>query len=32
MHIIHNIIGAPKISQEDLDKNVSKFTVGPLPR
>jgi len=32
MHIIHNIVWVPKISQQDLDKNVSKFTVWPLPR
>lgn len=32
MHIIHNIIWTPKISQEDLDTNTSKFTVWPLPR
>lgn len=32
MHIIHNIIWAPKISQEDIDNNVSKFVVGPLPK
>ncbi|MBW7954343.1 DNA-directed RNA polymerase subunit alpha [Candidatus Gracilibacteria bacterium] len=32
MHIIHNIIGVPKISQENLDKNTSKFILGPLPR
>lgn len=32
MHIIHNIIWVPKISQEDLGTNVSKFVIGPLPR
>lgn len=32
MHIIHNIIWVPKISQENLDKNTSKFILGPLPR
>ena len=32
MHIIHNTIWVPKISQEDLGQNVSKFVVGPLPR
>ncbi len=32
MHIIHNIIWVPKISQDDLGNNVSKFVVGPLPR
>lgn len=32
MHIIHNIIWVPKISQQDLENNVSKFTLEPLPR
>lgn len=32
MHIIHNIIWVPKISQQDLEVNVSKFTLGPLPK
>ncbi len=32
MHIIHNIIWVPKISQENLGNNVSKFVIGPLPR
>ena len=32
MHIIHNIIWVPKISQQDLELNVSKFTLEPLPR
>lgn len=32
MHIIHNTIWVPKISQEDLGENTSKFVVGPLPR
>ena len=32
MHIIHNTIWVPKISQEDLGKNVSKFIIWPLPR
>lgn len=32
MHIIHNIIGAPKITQTDIDANSSSFTVGPLPK
>lgn len=31
MHIIHNTIGAPKITQKDLDENSSSFTVWPLP-
>jgi DNA-directed RNA polymerase subunit alpha len=32
MHIIHNTIGVPKITQKDLEQNVSVFTVGPLPK
>lgn len=32
MHIIHNTIGAPKITQNDLDWNISSFVVWPLPR
>lgn len=32
MHIIHNVIWVPKISQQDLDVNVSKFILGPLPK
>lgn len=32
MHIIHNIIWVPKISQQDLEVNVSKFALGPLPK
>lgn len=32
MHIIHNIIWVPKISQDNLESNVSKFVIGPLPR
>ncbi|PZM82200.1 DNA-directed RNA polymerase subunit alpha [Candidatus Gracilibacteria bacterium] len=32
MHIIHNTIGAPKITQKDLEKNISSFVIGPLPR
>lgn len=32
MHIIHNIIWVPKISQDNLESNVSKFIIGPLPR
>lgn len=31
MHIIHNTIGVPKILQESLVDNVSRFTVQPLP-
>lgn len=32
MHIIHNIIWVPKISQEDLDTSISKFVLAPLPK
>ncbi|MCH2189188.1 DNA-directed RNA polymerase subunit alpha [Candidatus Gracilibacteria bacterium] len=32
MHIIHNVIGVPKIVQKDGEGNVSFFIVGPLPR
>lgn len=32
MHIIHNTIGVPKITQKDLDTHVSAFVVGPLPK
>lgn len=32
MHIIHNVIWVPKISQQDLEVNVSKFILGPLPK
>lgn len=32
MHIIHNIIWVPKISQDDLGNNVSRFEIWPLPR
>ncbi len=32
MHIIHELIGVPKISQKDLDKNISTFEISPLPR
>lgn len=32
MHIIHNVIWAPKITQSDVETNVSSFTVGPLPK
>ncbi len=32
MHIIHNIVWAPKISQNDVEKNNSTFTITPLPR
>ncbi len=32
MHIIHNIIWVPKITQKDEKNNTSFFTVSPLPR
>lgn len=32
MHIIHNIIWVPKVTQEDIEKNISVFNLGPLPR
>lgn len=32
MHIIHNTIGVPKITQKDIETNVSTFTVWPLPK
>ncbi len=32
MHILHNIIGVPKVSQQDTEKNTSFFVIGPLPR
>ena len=32
MHIIHNIVGVPKIAQNDSAENTSVFSVGPLPR
>ncbi|MDD3145562.1 MAG: DNA-directed RNA polymerase subunit alpha, partial [Candidatus Gracilibacteria bacterium] len=32
MHIIHNTIGVPKITQKDLENNTSSFIVGPLPK
>ena len=32
MHIIHNLIWVPKISQKDIDSNTSTFEVSPLPR
>jgi len=32
MHIIHELIWVPKISQKDIDGNTSTFEVGPLPR
>lgn len=32
MHIIHNIIWLPKILEQNLEENVSKFNIWPLPR
>jgi len=32
MHIIHNTIGVPKITQKDIDTNIATFYVEPLPR
>ena len=32
MHIIHNIIGVPKISQKYLGENICSFVMGPLPK
>ena len=32
MHILHNIIWVPKVSQQDTEKNTSFFVVWPLPR
>ncbi len=32
MHIIHNIIGVPKITQNNLWENTSSFSIGPLPK
>lgn len=32
MHIIHNTIGVPKITQKDLETNTSSFSVWPLPK
>lgn len=32
MHILHNVIGVPKITQNDLGDNAAVFTMGPLPR
>lgn len=31
MHIIHNIIGVPKILQEVIDAHTAKFTIQPFP-
>ncbi len=32
MHIIHNEIGTPKISQKNIGDNTSSFGIWPLPR
>ncbi len=32
MHIVHELIWVPKISQKDIEENKSTFEVGPLPR
>lgn len=32
MHIIHNTIWVPKITQNDTNENVSSFVVWPLPK
>lgn len=32
MHIIHNVIGVPKIDQKDLENNISSFVLWPLPK
>lgn len=32
MHIIHNVIWVPKISQQDIEANTSKFILEPLPK
>ncbi|MCH8518958.1 DNA-directed RNA polymerase subunit alpha [Candidatus Gracilibacteria bacterium] len=32
MHILHNSIGLPKITQKDIKTNTTVFTMGPLPR
>lgn len=32
MHIIHNVIWVPKISQQDTWKHISKFTIWLLPK
>ena len=31
MHIIHSLIGVPKISRKSIGVNEECFTVGPLP-
>jgi len=32
MHILHNVIGVPKITQNNVDENSAVFTMSPLPR
>ncbi len=32
MHILHNTIGVPKITQNNIDEYTSVFTMSPLPR
>ena len=32
MHILHNVIGVPKITQNNSDENTAIFTMSPLPR
>ncbi len=32
MHILHNTIGVPKITQNATDENTAIFTMSPLPR
>ncbi len=32
MHILHNIVGVPKITQQDTDTHTSVFSISPLPR
>lgn len=31
MHTIHTVIGAPKISQQNISTNEATFTIEPLP-
>lgn len=32
MHILHETIGVPKITQNNTAENISVFTLSPLPR
>lgn len=32
MHILHNSIGVPKITQQDINQTTSVFNISPLPR